>query len=176
MSKWNEVDETSKGIPALSQILVSEGYKMVLQSVSHLSTQVPSVLSELSESLIALGQPCETEMEKKSRFDDISRLMGTRLRQLLDGLSRYDDPNEMFLNSNTQLLLNNYRNLFFDTQKKIFTSEVKSQIKQSLCKSHEFDQSCLVFKLISGPQLFERSKLSTLVEESMNAVVIPMVF
>jgi len=74
-------------------------------------------------------------MEKKSRFDEISRLMGNRLRQLLDGLSRYDDPYEMYLNSNTQALLNNYRREFFETQKSIFTSEFKTQIKQSLSKT-----------------------------------------
>jgi len=136
LSRWSgEVDEGCRGVPALSQILVSEGYKMVLQSVAHLSTQVPTLLSELNASLNELGKSCESEMEKKSRFDEISRLMGNRLRQLLDGLSRYDDPCEMYLNSNTQALLNNYRREFFETQKSIFTSEFKTQIKQSLSKT-----------------------------------------
>jgi len=41
----------------------------------------------------------------------------------------------MYLNSNTQALLNNYRREFFETQKSIFTSEFKTQIKQSLSKT-----------------------------------------
>ena len=107
---------------------------MVLQSIEQLSAQVPNLLSQLQNDLTLLGQPCDTEMEKKSRFDEISRGIGSRLRQLLDGLSKHDDESEMFLNSNIQSVLDNYRQLFFATQKTIFSNSFKAQIEQSLCK------------------------------------------
>ena len=107
---------------------------MVLQSIEQLSAQVPNLLGQLQSDLRALGQPCDTEMEKKSRFDDISRGIGSRLRQLLDGLSKHDDSTDMFLNSNIQTVLDNYRQLFFATQKTVFSSSFKTQIEQSLCK------------------------------------------
>ena len=122
--------------------------------------QVPNLLTDLNRSLAELGQPCETEMEKKSRFDEISRLMGNRLRQLLDGLSRFDDPYEMFLNSNTQELLNNYRNVFFETQKSIFTQEFKTQIKQSLCKFLKY-QMKLILRLNQWARICEYVNLTT---------------
>ena len=138
LSTLSELESSYKGVPALGSILVKEGYKMILQSLDQLLDDVPVTLKKLRGQLRALGDPCESVVEKKSYFDDISHKVSPRLQQLLDGFSNKGDDAYLFLNSNIQRYLKQFEEKFNKGAEMIFSSNFRKEIVRCLGKMLEY--------------------------------------
>ena len=132
MFKLSGVETSEKGIPALSSLLVKEGHRMIRQSVEQLSNRLPTLLKTLKSQLVALGEPIETDLEKKGYFDEISHELGPHLRELLNGFSRIGDSKDILLNLHIQQFLDTYGSRFATAESQIFSANFRKSIQDSI--------------------------------------------
>ena len=107
---------------------------MILQSLDQLLDDVPVTLKKLRGQLRALGDPCESVVEKKSYFDDISHKMSPRLQQLLEGFSNQGDHAHILLNSNIQKFLKRFEEKFGKGSIMIFDPKFCEEVRRCLGK------------------------------------------
>ena len=130
--KMTGLESHHKGIPALSSLLVIEGHRMIRQSVEQLSKNVPALLKSLKSSLLALGDPVESVLEKKGYFDELSHELGPRIRELLDGFKRPGDSDEILMNLHIQSFLEKYGKKFTNAKSAIFQKHSREKIETCL--------------------------------------------
>ena len=131
----------------MASILVEEGCKMILQSVDQLIDKIPQKLKELKDELSTMGEPCRSDLEKKSYFDKLSHKMTPRIQQLLNGSSNADETEKLLLNSNIQNFLKTFEEKFSKGADMIFTGDFKRQIEKNLGEEQITNVMIVIFQV-----------------------------
>ena len=110
---------------------MEEQHAMIRNSVKQLSVEIPQTLRNLEDQLTSMGEPCVSDIEKKSLFDKIVHKMAPRIRQLLNGASEADDSDTMLINLKMQQFMKTFDEKFKEGGKMVWSPEFRERMQKS---------------------------------------------